>query len=602
MEQVYRYFLTRQAIFGDSHRIPLENINFNKMKKSIKHIIIVLIFAGFFSCDMLEPIDENRITIDFVGTDPESAEGVLLNGYIGLINQYSFTVAATDDAVSNLLNNGYKRMAKGELTARFNPSSRWHKYQEVFYLNKFIDIVNEGTVQWNRDEEINQLFAERLKGEALALRALYHFYILQAHAGKGVSGELLGVPFFKEFIPSNGDFNQPRLSFEASVEAINTDFKEALTLLPAVYSNNEADVLPRYAAIDFDKYKLVNGSQNNLRICGNIVKALQARLALFAASPSYLNGAGYYEEAASISGELLEMIGGIAGLADDGLEFYISDALKDSGEILWRASIEGDGSWREEAYFPPSRNGRGEINPSHNLAMAFPMKNGFPATVENGYDPQNPYANRDPRLGKYLVLNGSSIGGGTINSGVGGGVDRIDSISERSTMTGYYLRKLLRPDVRINDDGTKVGKRHYNVYFRFTELYLIFAEAVNEIGGPLHKVNGISAYEVIAAIRKRAGITQPDEYLQTITTKEKMRELIRNERRLELCFEGHRFWDMRRWGLPLNEPITGYFHSGFTYVELPTVEIRNYPTYATYLPIPYSEVLRFTELEQNKGW
>jgi hypothetical protein len=131
---------------------------------------------------------------------------------------------------------------------------------------------------------------------------------------------------------------------------------------------------------------------------------------------------------------------------------------------------------------------------------------------------------------------------------------------------------------------------------------LIFAEAANEIGGPTHAVKGMTPMDVISAIRERAGIIPPDNYLQTITTKEQMRELIRNERRLELCFEGHRFWDLRRWGLSLNETATGYFFDGSEYVELPAVERRNYPPYAKYLPIPYYEILRFSELTQNEGW
>ena len=111
------------------------------MKKLIKNIAIVLVFAGLFSCDMLEPVDENRLEEDYIGTDPESAEGILLHGYTGLINQYSVSEGATDDAVNNNLNNGYKRMATGELSAQFNPSSNWNKYEEVFWLNKFIEIV-----------------------------------------------------------------------------------------------------------------------------------------------------------------------------------------------------------------------------------------------------------------------------------------------------------------------------------------------------------------------------------------------------------------------------------------------------------------------------
>ena len=112
----------------------------------------------------------------------------------------------------------------------------------------------------------------------------------------------------------------------------------------------------------------------------------------------------------------------------------------------------------------------------------------------------------------------------------------------------------------------------------------------------------MTARDVIAAIRRRAGITQPDNYLASIGSKEEMRELVRNERRLELCFEGHRFWDLRRWGLPLNESVTGYFHDGSQYIEMPVVETRDFPEYAKYLPIPNNEIIKFSALEQNQGW
>lgn len=566
----------------------------------MKYILIMLVFTGMIACD---PIDENRLDFDYVSSDPATAEGLLLQGYTGLISQYAFSEAATDDAVNNKLSNGYKRIALGELSAQYNPAARWNSFERVFYLNRFLEIINAGEIQWSRDVETNELFNKRMKGEALALRALHHFYVLQAHAGKGTSGNLLGIPYFLEFVTADGNFNTPRLSFKASVEEIMTDFNEALTLLPTDYSNNDADIDPWYAGVDSGKYKVVNGSAYDLRISGRIVRALKARLALFAASPSFLNGQkDYYQKAAENASDVLNTIGGVSGLATDGVEFYTSDNDINSGEILWRGSIGGNSSTYEERMFPPSVNGKGEINPTHNLVMAFPMKNGFPATVSNGFDTQNPYANRDPRLSKYIVVNGTSLGGGTINSGAGGGIDRLDSIAQFSTTTGYYLKKLLRPDVRINSDGTTTGKRHFNVYFRYTELFLILAEAANEIGGPDHQVNGMSARNVIAAIRKRAGITQPDNYLTSITTKESMRNLIRNERRLELSFEGHRFWDLRRWGLSLNETAEGYFYNGNNYVELPSVEIRNYSPFATYMPIPNAETLKFSELEQNKGW
>ncbi|MFC4723649.1 RagB/SusD family nutrient uptake outer membrane protein [Geojedonia litorea] len=575
------------------------------MKNLIKYILIVLVFSGMIACDILEPFDENRLDFDEVSTNPNLAEGILLNGYSGLVDQYSFSEAATDDAVNNNLNNNYKRMALGELSAQFNPASRWNSFERVFWVNRFLEIIDAREIKWSRDTLTNKMFYMRLEGEALALRGLHHFYALQAHAGIGTSGELLGIPYFTEFIEPDGNFNVPRLSFEASVQAIMADFDKALTLLPTDYGLSQGQVDDWYSDLeDFDyvKYQVVNDNFFNLRISGRIVKALKARLALFAASPSFLNNQGYYNLAANNAAEILNTIGGVAGLDPNGLEFYASDDKLVSSEMLWRSSLGSNSSNYEKRMFPPSVNGNGEINPTHNFVMAFPMQNGNPATEANGFDPQNPYANRDPRLEKFVVLNGASFGGGTINTGVGGGNDRLDSIPQQSTTTGYYLKKLLRPDVRINNDGTATGKIHVDVYFRYTELFLIFAEAANEIGGPDHQVGGITARDVIAAIRNRAGIAQPDNYLASITTMEEMRELIRNERRIELSFEGHRFWDLRRWGLSLNETAKGYFFDGSNYVELPSVEIRNYQPFATYMPIPNNEIVKFSELEQNNGW
>jgi hypothetical protein len=574
------------------------------MKNLLKYIVLALLFTGLLSCeDLFEPIDDNRLTPDYVESDPESAEGILLQAYTGLISHTNFTVIATDDAVTNNLNDEYKRMATGQLSAQYNPLQRWGYYNQIFYINKFIDIVESDKVRWNKNDTVNLLFEERLMGEALAMRAIYHFYILQAHAGIGVSGQLLGIPYYEEFLTIEDDFNLPRLTFEETINKIIADLDDAIALLPMDYSDDEDDVLPKHQGYDFGQYKIVNGKQFQQRISARIAQAVKARVELFAASPSYLNGAGYYEKAANTAVELINLNDGISGLGRE-IEFYTSDTRLKSSELLWRSSLERTGSSRfEEQNFPPSVNGSGDVNPSHNLVSAFPMANGYPATEANGYDPQNPYENRDPRLTTYIVCNGNSLySGANIITGVGGGIDRIDSIAEISTRTGYYLKKLVRSDVRINDDGSVLGKRHINIYLRYTELYLILAEAANEIGGPDYAVGGITARDVIAAIRERAGIEQPDDYLASIASKEDMRAIIRNERRLELCFEGHRFWDLRRWGLPLNESVSGYFHDGSGYVEIPVVEIRDYPAHAKYLPIPNDELLKFPALEQNQGW
>jgi hypothetical protein len=573
------------------------------MKNIFQCIVIMALFASFYSCEkMIEPRDEGLLNKDAIMKRPAYAEGVLLTSYTFCpISQYSFNYA-TDDAVHNKMSNGYSRMASGELSEQFNPATRWGKYSSIFYANLFLENVDG--VTWTNDSLENVLFARRLRGEALALRALGHFFILQAHAGS-VDGELTGIPYYKEFIESNENFNVPRLSFTATVDAIIADFDEAFEYLPYLYSGDAADILPKDQGYDQGTFLNVNSTKYQWRISGRIVKGLQAKVELFAASPAFLNGAGHYEKAADNAIFVLDELG--FSLPLEGVEYYDADLDIDNPEILWRAAASFAGGGLEQNNFPPSLYGKGQLNPTHNLVMAFPMADGTPATVANGYSAQDPYAGRDPRLAKYIISNGSSYKNNKITTGLGGGLDRVDSILDLSTRTGYYLKKLLRSDVILNNTGgVATGKKHFDTYLRATELFLILAEAQNELGGPDYKYGAstMSAKDIIRDVRARALGIVADPYLDAQTTPDAMRTLIQNERRLELCFEGQRFWDLRRWNLPLNETATGYFYSGSSYIPF-DVENRFDATdadYSRYLPIPDKETLKFSELEQNDNW
>ena len=152
------------------------------------------------------------------------------------------------------------------------------------------------------------------------------------------------------------------------------------------------------------------------------------------------------------------------------------------------------------------------------------------------------------------------------------------------------------------------GKKHFGARIRYTEIFLAYAEAANEAAGPKTAVGGANytAYDVIKAIRQRAGVGGKDDpYLEECAkSQDAMRELIRNERRLELCFEGFRFWDLRRWKVDLsklNETVKGMEVKNNVY-KVVDVETRNYKDYMYYGPIPYSETLKFDALIQNQGW
>lgn len=172
-------------------------------------------------------------------------------------------------------------------------------------------------------------------------------------------------------------------------------------------------------------------------------------------------------------------------------------------------------------------------------------------------------------LSKYIFYNGSK---GTADDGTGtshdvailtgslSGTDDGINVKETSTRTGYYMKKRLRMDVNCNP-SSNMKKPHYIPRVRYTEIFLNYAEAANEAYGPTGRGgHEYSAYDVIKAIRKRAGLAkgQEDAYLEECKDdKDKMRQLIRNERRLELCFESFRFLDLRRWNSTLTETARG---------------------------------------------
>jgi len=132
-----------------------------------------------------------------------------------------------------------------------------------------------------------------------------------------------------------------------------------------------------------------------------------------------------------------------------------------------------------------------------------------------------------------------------------GGKDGLNK-NVNATRTGYYMRKFLSESVTWNQASNTSARRPW-VVFRYAETLLNYAEALNEAQGPVADV-----YKYVNAVRQRAGIAMP--VLLAGLTQAQMRDRIRNERRIELCFEGHRFFDLRRWKLGdtyLNKPVTG---------------------------------------------
>ena len=262
----------------------------------------------------------------------------------------------------------------------------------------------------------------------------------------------------------------------------------------------------------------------------------------------------------------------------------------------------------ESLWDPPSRTGKNGAFPLQGLVDAFPMANGLPITdPASAYDPQNPYNNRDPRL-NYTVIrdqtplqNRLQSGFSPVNiyvgnyNGVGTGPDAVNV----GTRTGYYTNKMMDPNAVAND-FTHVSNRCWPL-IRYAEILLNFAEAANEYDGPSAQV-----YSAVEAVRQRAGLNPYQ--LPVGLNQDQMRQVIQNERRIELAFEEHRFWDVRRWkiaeqteniqtmGMEVDRNGNSVTYKPFE------VRKRNFRPAMYLWPFPQSEVAKSPELLQNPGY
>lgn len=590
-----------------------------KMKRYI--VILVASILVLSSCeDLFEPAPENFKEIEQMYTDASYAQGVLMNAYRTIPGYYNNSDYATDDAVTNQKSNNYLKIATGTWTSANNPFDQWENgFISIQYINLFLENVDG--VEWADDKEASRLFGARMKGEAYGLRALFMYYLLRSHGGYTDDGQLMGVPILTEFKDAQADFNLPRESFEACVQQIYSDLDSAEHYLPLEYEDlTSADEIPtRFLGQDsmrVEVYNRVMGHYSRQLFNGQIARAFRSRVSLLAASPAFQNpsNTSTWEMAANHAAEVLAYINGVEGLAQNGVTYYANAAEIDElseginpPEMIWRQNLSTNSSSQEESNFPPSLFGNGNMNPTQNLVDAFPMANGYPVSdSRSNYDPLDPYSGRDPRLSDYIIYNGSTAGTSNKVIHTGSASATVDGVNkeETSTRTGYYMKKRLRMDVNA-DPSSKTGKTHYDPRIRYTEIFLNYAEAANEAWGPTGTGNHTySAYDVIKAIRQRAGIGtgNNDPYLAECKgDQNKMRELIHNERRLELCFESFRFWDLRRWKTNLNEPAKGVDASALNSGAF-EVEKRSYESYMYYGPIPNSEMLKYSNLIQNNGW
>jgi starch-binding outer membrane protein, SusD/RagB family len=536
-------------------------------------------------------------------SDPNLTEALVTNNYrdltYGFYNchwQAFLLAGATDETLSayesysgvNVINKGLlDPTPNGEgFTGTFdgNPYPRqqiWaNNYKYIAQENSFFE--NIANVPGLSEDDKN-----RLTGEMKTLRAFRYFTLVE-HYG--------GVPIITRTYGLNDDFAVSRNTVDECFQFILGQLDSALTLLPAIASNA--------GAID-----------------QGVAMSIKSRVLLFYASPLFntANDVTRWQKAADAAKAVIDL--GRYSLVPwpDYKSMFIkfNPANKENIFIaINQAGIPSEGHqddypWPgltfEYCVMPFSRGGNIMYTPTQQMVDSYEMVNGKPITdASSGYDPQNPYTNRDPRLDIDIFHQGSTLNQSTIDFRNPGGID----FNQNQTVTGYLLAKFVDPSV-YDATGSTIGSGQGNqpwIYMRYAEILLNYAEAVNEAQGPA------LAYAPINSIRERAGM--PD--LPTGLSQTQMRLRIQDERKVELAFEEHRFWDVRRWkiaGTVNNFTAMGVSvtQNGnvlhYSYVvpntggNLDYDPVRVFKDPANYFfPIPQSEIAADPQLTQNPGY
>ena len=601
--------------------------------KTIKYLVILCLGFLITSCEkFMEPQLDNYKTPEYVFSSSADFQGVLYNAYQGFPSRINFTYeAATDNAVTNTDNTNPSKAARGSLNAISNPlGDNWgNDYTYLNRINQFMEkmVLDPNSkiktpIKFVQDSALNIKTFYYLKGEAFFLRAWYQFDLLQKYGGKASDGRALGYPITRKYLTVNDNLDLPRNTYEECALSISADCDSAARYLPLVYS--KASGLITDGLISYSGHA-----------SGIAAKVLKAKTLLYAASPAYtVNDVTKWDRAAKAAAEAIALSNGGAVTGFDDLmtlaNYYSknntnSNVYNNKDQFL-RGPVQLAVITYESENFPPraSGGGGGLYNPTQNLVDAFPMKDGYPRGTSPDplvvYDPVNVEKNRDPRLDLFIVRNGETFptaaSAPLVIGTLPGGLDAYGT-DIRATRTGYYLQKMLDPTVNINAVG-RVTTQFGAILLGKPELYLNFAEAAinangnpnsNVVGTKTEIIGGISytysysynARAVLAKVRNRAlGSSTADKYLANVTAPDGFLSLVKNERRIELCFEDSRFWDLRRWSTSatdktaINQPAWGIYST-----TVP-VEIRSYKS--PYMPLPYNEILKTQNLINNAGW
>ncbi|MDB5144020.1 MAG: SusD family protein [Mucilaginibacter sp.] len=586
------------------------------MKKIYFPVILALLFMTslmMVSCKkngFLAPTTTTNLSQNTIFTDSANAEGFLANIYSNI----GFSTSASRFAYTDPTGT---KIPCGGLDAACDESEPSHSYSTTA-LAFATGTINAGIVTddayntcYNNIRAVNQLLKNlskipikpvnklQMKGEARFLRAWYYAILLEHYGGVPLIGDTLYT--YTDHIPV------VRGSYAACVNYITSECDSAASILP-----------------------LTQSGLNYGRASKGACLALKARVLLYAASPLF-NGTtldignvqqlvGYpsydvtrWKLAEDAAAAVISLGAYSLNLNNTppGYGFQSLFPMRYNSEYIFQL-MRPQNADLENLFNPPSRTGGNGAFPYQQMVDAFPMSNGKAITdPTSGYNPNNPYANRDPRLYYSIIYDQSLLGvrtaNGQVNStapvnifvGSYNGLLTGQDAVHQGTITGYYNNKMLDPNCVANAAQAQTAR--CIPLIRYAEVLLNYAEAANEFEGPTAQV-----YQAVESIRQRAGLNPYQ--LPVGLSQADMRLAIRNERRIELAYEGHRFFDVRRWMIADqtdNLQMTGMevdrSGAAVTY-NIFNVRKHNFRKAMYLWPFPLSETGKSPQLIQNPGY
>ncbi len=559
----------------------------------IKNIIIAFSFLLVFAAckeDMdyneFVSYDENEVFSSF-----DRTKAFVTNIYSYLDYDFGNTyggamlASASDEADYVWTSSSIHDFYNGAWSAVNSKSSMWsNMYKGIraanFYLQASIG-QTYSDFKYNKDYNEQMERFNRYKYEVRFLRAYFYFNLVRQYGD---------VPFTTSVLTSSEANSLSRTSGDDVFDFIVNECETITDSLPVSYEDTSYD--------------------ESGRINRATVLALKARTLLYKASPLFneSNDAQLWKEAALASKAVLDSCSSYGIELREYTDLWGTDNYE-AKEVIFARRV-GSLSYLEGYNFPIGVEGGKSGNcPTQTLVDAYEMQSTGLAWNEtgSGYDATNPYDGRDPRFEMTIAKNGDtgwpSYNGTEIQTYTNG-VNGLPTSG--ATQTGYYLKKYLDASVDLRA-ATSNTKRHSWITFRLGEFYLDYAEAVFNYFGSANATSNdftMSAREAVNVVRQRSDVNMPD--FPASLSNDEFKAKYENERMVELAFEGHRFWDVRRWkeGEKFASitcmKITKNDDDTFTYTRY--TKERSWDDKMYLFPIPDSERRKNTNLTQNTGW